>query len=195
MLQQLAGTLRVTADRLLLPLTALAQLGFAGCLQHSRLCCCPPCHLAAQLCHSQRAAAQSTDQLPASPQVSEAKKKRAAAKKEKVAKVTGQATPSDNNSVNGDAPENGHTNGHEEPDEVAELASGVDGVEISDRACTGVLTSHPASRDIHLESFSLLFHGHELLADCDLELNYGRQAPLQPALIASSTLLWRPQPP
>ncbi len=30
------------------------------------------------------------------------------------------------------------------------------------------------SRDIHLDSFTLLFHGHELLADAKLELNYGR---------------------
>lgn len=30
------------------------------------------------------------------------------------------------------------------------------------------------SRDIHLESFTLLFHGHELLTDAKLELNYGR---------------------
>lgn len=42
------------------------------------------------------------------------------------------------------------------------------------RSCTGVLSSHPQSRDIHVDSFSLLFHGHELLQDTRLELNYGR---------------------
>lgn len=35
-------------------------------------------------------------------------------------------------------------------------------------------TTKKQSRDIHLESFTLLFHGHELLADAKLELNYGR---------------------
>ena len=46
--------------------------------------------------------------------------------------------------------------------------------QLNDRSTTGVLTSHPQSRDIHFESFSLLYHGHELLADTRLELNYGR---------------------
>ena len=44
----------------------------------------------------------------------------------------------------------------------------------SDRTVTGVLTSHPQSRDIHVESVTLLFHGHQLLEDTKLELNYGR---------------------
>ena len=101
--------------------------------------------------------------------VSDAKKKRAAAKKAKVAEITGQPTP-DGNSVNGDeAQSNGYANGS-----LANLQDAVNGLDISDRACTGVLTSHPQSRDIQLESFSLLFHGHELLQDCNLELNYGR---------------------
>lgn len=102
--------------------------------------------------------------------VSDAKKKRAAAKKAKVAEVTGQPPP-DSASVNGDETPttNGHANGS-----MASLQDAVNGLDISDRACTGVLTSHPQARDIHLESFSLLFHGHELLQDCDLELNFGR---------------------
>jgi len=58
---------------------------------------------------------------------------------------------------------------------VASLASDMDDMGINDRSCTGVLTSHPQSRDIHIESFTLLFHGHELLADSKLELNYGRR--------------------
>jgi ATP-binding cassette subfamily F protein 2 len=45
----------------------------------------------------------------------------------------------------------------------------------SDRSCTGVLASHPQSRDIHVDSFSLLFHGHVLLQDTRLELNFGRR--------------------
>ncbi|CAM6044917.1 unnamed protein product [Sphagnum compactum] len=46
---------------------------------------------------------------------------------------------------------------------------------ITDRTCTGVLASHPQSRDIHIESLSLTFHGHELVVDSTLELNYGRR--------------------
>jgi ATP-binding cassette, subfamily F, member 2 len=47
-------------------------------------------------------------------------------------------------------------------------------VDLNERSCTGVLASHPQSRDIHIDSFTLLFHGHELLADARLELNFGR---------------------
>lgn len=43
------------------------------------------------------------------------------------------------------------------------------------RSCTGVLASHPQSRDIQIDSFTLLFHGHELLQDTRLELNFGRR--------------------
>ena len=111
--------------------------------------------------------------------VSDAKKKRAAAKKAKVAEITGQPTP-DNGSVNGDAAE--HTNGYANGS-ANDLAADVNGLNISDRACTGILTSHPQARDIHLESFSLLFHGHELLQDCNLELNYGRWIPPSTLLI------------
>lgn len=45
---------------------------------------------------------------------------------------------------------------------------------LSNRACTGVITSHPQSRDIQIESLTLLFHGHELLMDTELHLNFGR---------------------
>uniref|UniRef100_A0A0D3HAC4 ABC transporter domain-containing protein n=1 Tax=Oryza barthii TaxID=65489 RepID=A0A0D3HAC4_9ORYZ len=48
-------------------------------------------------------------------------------------------------------------------------------ITLSERTCTAVLTSHPLSRDIHIESLSLTFHGHDLLLDTDLELNYGRR--------------------
>jgi ABC-type multidrug transport system fused ATPase/permease subunit len=43
------------------------------------------------------------------------------------------------------------------------------------RSTTGVLASHPQSRDIQIDSFTLLYHGHELLADTKLELNFGRR--------------------
>ncbi|KAF9589328.1 hypothetical protein IFM89_022655 [Coptis chinensis] len=31
------------------------------------------------------------------------------------------------------------------------------------------------SRDIHIESLSVTFHGHDLIVDSELELNYGRR--------------------
>ncbi|XP_066357825.1 ABC transporter F family member 1-like [Miscanthus floridulus] len=54
-------------------------------------------------------------------------------------------------------------------------ANGVAVLKLSDRTCTGVLASHPLSRDIHIESLSLTFHGHDLIVDSELELNYGRR--------------------
>ncbi|GJT79012.1 ABC transporter F family member 1 [Tanacetum coccineum] len=52
---------------------------------------------------------------------------------------------------------------------------GMGALVISDRTCTGVLCSHPLSRDIRIESLSLTFHGHDLIVDSELELNYGRR--------------------
>ena len=48
--------------------------------------------------------------------------------------------------------------------------------ECGGRTVAGILTSHQQSRDIHIESLTLLFHGHDLLVDADLELNFGRSA-------------------
>lgn len=42
------------------------------------------------------------------------------------------------------------------------------------RTVSAVLTSHKMSRDVHIDQFTLLFHGHELLMDAKLELNHGR---------------------
>jgi ATP-binding cassette subfamily F protein 2 len=96
-------------------------------------------------------------------QVSDAKKKKAAAKK---AKAPGGSAGKESASSNeNSSPSNG----------VQELSRGIEDVAVSnDRSCTCILTSHPKSRDIHLESFTLLFHGHELLVDTALELNFGR---------------------
>ncbi|KAE8646890.1 ABC transporter F family member 1 [Cucumis sativus] len=58
---------------------------------------------------------------------------------------------------------------------VDKLANGVDALQLSDRTCTGVLCSHPLSRDIRIESLSVTFHGHDLIVDSELELNYGRR--------------------
>lgn len=43
------------------------------------------------------------------------------------------------------------------------------------RSCTGVLASHPRSRDLKIDSFSLTFHGYEMLSDTKIELNTGRK--------------------
>ena len=60
--------------------------------------------------------------------------------------------------------------------------------EVSDRTVTGVLTSHPQSRDVHIESVTLLFHGHQLLEDTAIELNHGRWG-LHPCTRASPSVL------
>ncbi|KAF7823351.1 ABC transporter F family member 1-like [Senna tora] len=54
------------------------------------------------------------------------------------------------------------------------LANGVGEIQIFDRTCTGVLCLHPLSRDIRIKSLSVTFHGHDLIVDSELELNYGR---------------------
>lgn len=46
---------------------------------------------------------------------------------------------------------------------------------ISDRVTTGVLSSLETSRDIKLNSVTLVFHGKVLIQDSSLELNYGRR--------------------
>lgn len=63
-----------------------------------------------------------------------------------------------------------------------EISNGVaseNGVEqvldISSRACTGVLASHPLAKDLKIENFSITFHGVELLKETKLELNCGRR--------------------
>lgn len=55
------------------------------------------------------------------------------------------------------------------------VAGAMASMKLSARSVTGVLSSHPASRDIHIDRFSLTFHGAELLSDTRLELNCGRR--------------------
>ncbi|OMH85429.1 putative ABC transporter ATP-binding protein [Zancudomyces culisetae] len=45
----------------------------------------------------------------------------------------------------------------------------------ADRTATGVLTSQSQSRDIQLESYSLSFHGRNLIQNATVELNFGRR--------------------
>jgi ATP-binding cassette subfamily F protein 2 len=46
---------------------------------------------------------------------------------------------------------------------------------LSPRTVAGSLASHPLSRDVQVQEFSLQFHGRELVVDSMLELNYGRR--------------------
>ncbi|KAJ1864673.1 ABC transporter ATP-binding protein arb1 [Coemansia sp. RSA 2703] len=45
----------------------------------------------------------------------------------------------------------------------------------TDRSATGVLTSNPLGRDIHIDSYSLSFHGRVLIENARVELNYGNR--------------------
>jgi len=91
--------------------------------------------------------------------VSDASKKKAAQKKAAAAAKRGAKTT---------AAASSSTAADKAADTIAAL-------NLSDRTCTGVLASHPLSRDIHIESLSLTFHGHDLIVDSELELNYGRR--------------------
>jgi ATP-binding cassette, subfamily F, member 2 len=48
-------------------------------------------------------------------------------------------------------------------------------VNMEARSCTGTLATHPRSRDIKIENFSINFFGAELIQDAMLELNCGRR--------------------
>ncbi|EFJ17947.1 ATP-binding cassette transporter, subfamily F, member 4, SmABCF4 [Selaginella moellendorffii] len=101
--------------------------------------------------------------------VSDASKKKAAAKKAAaVAKRGSKSAAATSSKVADEQNQNGAA-------AAAALNEEMQGMSITDRTCTGVLASHPQSRDIHIESLSVTFHGHELVSDSTLELNYGRR--------------------
>lgn len=58
---------------------------------------------------------------------------------------------------------------------VKKLTDQMDKHGLSDRVTTGVLASLAASRDVKINSASLVFHGKVLITDTTLELNYGRR--------------------
>ncbi|MCJ1467683.1 ABC transporter ATP-binding protein arb1 [Pseudocyphellaria aurata] len=58
---------------------------------------------------------------------------------------------------------------------VKKLTEQMDKHGLSDRVTTGVLASLVASRDVKLNSVSLVFHGKVLITDTTLELNYSRR--------------------
>lgn len=96
--------------------------------------------------------------------VSDASKKKVAQKKAAAAAKRGGKTAA--SGLTKASTSNGSTD---------KLSESVGYLNISDRTCTGVLASHPMSRDIHIESLSVTFHGHDLIVDSELELNYGRR--------------------
>lgn len=121
---------------------------------------------------------------------SDAKKKRDAKKKEaaknrQMKKSTNPAIKEDEqeNGVNGDAGEAESTQNNVENGQLLNglsLAdsSPLDLVEIENakaRSCTGVLASHPRSRDLKIANATLTFHGAEILSDTELEFNCGRR--------------------
>ncbi|KAI5666365.1 hypothetical protein M9H77_16218 [Catharanthus roseus] len=108
--------------------------------------------------------------------VSDASKKREAQKKAAAAaKRAGKSGASSKAAKEAAAAATATTAAAGENGTANDLASGVGALQISDRTCTGVLCSHPLSRDIRIESLSLTFHGHDLIVDSELELNYGRR--------------------
>ncbi|KAH7621907.1 putative ABC transporter F family member 1 [Nannochloris sp. 'desiccata'] len=109
------------------------------------------------------------------PWPSDSKKKRMEKKAEKEMKKSGSRMSMASSVENGN---------------VNSVTEGVEELGLNDRSCTGIRTSHPQSRDVHIESLTLLFHGHELLADTSIELNYGRRyGLLGPNGCGKSTLL------
>ncbi|KAH0712944.1 hypothetical protein KY290_008494 [Solanum tuberosum] len=101
--------------------------------------------------------------------VSDAAKKRDAQKKAAAAARRGGKGAAASKSAATASKSAGESNG------VDNLTNGVGDLQISDRTCTGILCSHPQSRDIRIESLSVTFHGHDLIVDSELELNYGRR--------------------
>ncbi|KAH9491909.1 ATP-binding cassette sub- F member 2 [Bulinus truncatus] len=112
---------------------------------------------------------------------SDSKKKRDAKKKEaaksrglkKNVKLEGEAEVdcTDGTEENG---ENGIVNGNSEDSTLCTLVDEL-AIAAKYRSVTGVLASHPDSRDLHIHNLSILFHGAELLMDSTLELNVGRR--------------------
>ncbi|KAG0286609.1 hypothetical protein BGZ96_009300 [Linnemannia gamsii] len=104
--------------------------------------------------------------------LSASKQKRLAAKALK--KSSTASSPATTNGRNTPAPP--------EPsaDDADILIPGLNAMEVAqrkggDRTSTGILTSQPLSRDIKIESFSLRFHGRELISNTDIDLNFGRR--------------------
>jgi ATP-binding cassette subfamily F protein 2 len=104
---------------------------------------------------------------------SSSKEKRLAKKAEKAARSSKKEVELDahGNPVVEDEPA---TSG-EKLEEVKRLTEQMDKHGISDRVTTGVLASTATSKDVKINSASLVFHGRVLVTDSTLELTYGRR--------------------
>ncbi|KAJ1854399.1 ABC transporter ATP-binding protein arb1 [Coemansia sp. RSA 638] len=51
----------------------------------------------------------------------------------------------------------------------------LEAIKSTDRSATGVLTSNKQGRDIHIDSYTLSFHGRMLIENARVELNYGNR--------------------
>lgn len=60
-------------------------------------------------------------------------------------------------------------------EEIKRLENQMDKHGLSDRVTTGVLASLKQSRDVKMNSVSLVFHGRVLITDTVMELTYGRR--------------------
>jgi len=99
---------------------------------------------------------------------SEAAKKRKEKKKgQGRGKPAGKAATNEVNGVNG-AVDGAVING-------ISLEEKCENLKLSNISVTGVLLSHPESRDLHLGTITLRYHGAELLVDAKVELNNGRR--------------------
>jgi ATP-binding cassette subfamily F protein 2 len=58
---------------------------------------------------------------------------------------------------------------------VASVTEELSKVALSNRSCTGVLSSHHASRDLQITNFNLALLGQELVVDSELDLSYGNR--------------------
>lgn len=94
--------------------------------------------------------------------------------------VNGDETPplldDDGNALSDDEqPAKDRAKDSKKASEVKKLTEQLDKHGLSDRVTTGVLASLAASRDVKINSASLVFHGKVLITDTTLELNYGRR--------------------
>lgn len=104
----------------------------------------------------------------------EQKKKEAAKQRTQPKKQNPDAAENDENGVTNGVTKNGVNGLSNGVFEIAEELEGLD-LAAKHRAVTGVLASHPDSRDLHLHNLSITFHGVELLVDTKMELNVGRR--------------------
>lgn len=120
---------------------------------------------------------------------SEYQKKRAAKKKEaakqkggkKEVKAdetpvdSGESTPHQNGGTSTPLTSNGAAPASTYEEELCSRLEKEASMAAEARACTGTLAIHPMSRDIKIATFSITFHGVELLLDTKLELSVGQR--------------------